>query len=407
MLRFHSDLMKFAGVALALLAAPASTAAQAPGVERAARIVSSEISISRDNAELDLELDDGRELEYAIRGGTVYVEGRSVGSAARGDQLDRSWRALLNAIMDVPTHRLPAELAAWQAPPGSAGTRLDSALESAVAGLDTTAAPGALAGDTADLDLIVAPGLSDRVQELESEKERLEREVRELRERREARDREFHWTDPIEYVWEQFIDILQILAMFIFIAALGLFVVLIAGRYTKTVSDGVRAAPVRSWAVGFAATFLAIPVYVLGLLALAISIIGIPAILVWAPLFPLAFAIACVYGYLTVAHAVGEALVGWKLRKPTWFELNDSFYYMTVGIGVLLVPLIAAVVLNSLRLPVVPELLGILQAFITWVAFSIGLGAVLLTRAGTRPIEPFAPAAPVVPPAPMEEPSNV
>ena len=375
--------------------------------DAARRIVSSEISISRENAELDLELDDGTELEYAIRGGNVLVDGRTVGSATRGSQLDRAWRDLLNSIMDMPTEQLPTALAEWVAPPGSAGTRLDSAIEQAVRDLATTPAPLAVDTTAADSAAVVPLAVEEDLRQLEAEKAQLERELERMRERVLARERGFQWTDPVSFIWRKMIDMLQILATYIFAVAVGLFVVLIAGRYLRVVSDTVRAAPVRSWAVGVAATFAAIPVYLLGLVALAISIIGIPAILVWAPLFPVALALAAFLGYLAVAHAVGQALAGWKIEQPRWFQLGASYYHMALGVGVLMVLIFVWQLLDLIRLPVIPELVVVLQVFLTWVAISIGLGAVLLSRFGTRRIDQVPTPQPAAEPERFEEESNV
>ena len=70
MSRFRSNILGAGALALAAFANPAHAQ------ERDLRIVSSEISISRDNAELDLEFDNGAEVEqspaasWTVRGAT-------------------------------------------------------------------------------------------------------------------------------------------------------------------------------------------------------------------------------------------------------------------------------------------------------------------------------------------------
>jgi hypothetical protein len=159
-------------------------------------------------------------------------------------------------------------------------------------------------------------------------------------------------------------------------------------RYIEGVADTARAATTRSLLVGLAASFLVIPAFVLGIIALAISIVGIPALLVWIPLFPVAAGLAVLLGYIGVAHATGESLAERRFYMADWFQRGNSYYFLVSGLGLLLAPFIAT---NVVRMagPWLGFLSGILMAIgvvATWGALSVGLGAVLLSRGGTRPI---------------------
>src|SRR6185369_9885251 len=114
------------------------------------RIVSSEIALSRDQAELKLELSNGHKLTMSAVAGDSrgQLESTTNGSAdnlnqsltigvQRGDELDRSWRDLLNKAMDTPTDELGSLLTTWKAP--AEGSRLDRALEDALQGLPVAA----------------------------------------------------------------------------------------------------------------------------------------------------------------------------------------------------------------------------------------------------------------------------
>jgi len=131
-----------------------------------------------------------------------------------------------------------------------------------------------------------------------------------------------------------------------------------------------------------------IPAYILGMIALAISIVGILALPVWILLFPVAGALAVLLGYIAVAHAAGEALSERRFYATDWFRRGNSYYFLLTGLGLLLV-LFAAGNIVGMAGPWLGFLRGLLFAVagvITWAALSIGLGAVLLSRAGTRPI---------------------
>ncbi|MGH7507153.1 MAG: hypothetical protein ACRELX_15975, partial [Longimicrobiales bacterium] len=122
-------------VAVAVTLAGASrVAAQEAGADES-RILSSEIAVSRQEAAMKLEFDDGRTLRLAIRDGNLQIDGESVASASRGSPLDRAWRQLLNQAIDAPTDELPALLTGWDAPAGEAGDRLEGQLRDAVSGL--------------------------------------------------------------------------------------------------------------------------------------------------------------------------------------------------------------------------------------------------------------------------------
>jgi len=147
---------------------------------------------------------------------------------------------------------------------------------------------------------------------------------------------------------------------------------------------------VRSFLVGLAASFLVIPVFVLGIVVLAVSIVGIPALLIWVPAFPLAVVLSTLLGYLAVSHAAGEAFAERRFYGGDWFTRANSYYYMLTGLGLLLVLFLAAHVLEMVWLGFISGILVFLGVVLTWAAATTGFGAVLITRAGTRPLRSTA-----------------
>lgn len=196
------------------------------------------------------------------------------------------------------------------------------------------------------------------------------------------------------------------------LATLGALALHFVRERLEVVATTARRAPVRAAVVGLAGGFLLIPVYVLGIVALAVTIIGIPFILVWAPLFPLAAALAALLGYLAVARNVGEWVAEQEYRGLEWIRGSNVLYIMTAGIAALMVPCIAASALRVLGLGFFTGLLTFVGSTIGILAMLIGFGAVLITRGGRiRPLESYSdfdedfwadpgPVSPMEPPTP-------
>ncbi|MCG6988952.1 MAG: hypothetical protein LJF06_12340 [Gemmatimonadetes bacterium] len=176
-------------------------------------------------------------------------------------------------------------------------------------------------------------------------------------------------------------DLVTILVL----ALIGMGVVSFAGDKLDTVAETARRSPGRSALVGVAGTFLLIPVWILGMVALAVSIVGIPVMIAWIPLFPLAAVAAGILGYLAVARNVGEWLADSEYRYTGWIRKSNPVYAIAGGLVALGAAFMAAHVLY-----VVP-FFGLVRGLLTFVgvmlgivAIQIGFGAVILTRGGRR-----------------------
>ena len=138
-------------------------------------------------------------------------------------------------------------------------------------------------------------------------------------------------------------------------AALGALVVIFAPNATKRVSDAAQAKPLNTAGVG-CLTMILLPI--LGLL-LVITIIGIPVALVLG----LLSAVAWIFGSIGIGLLAGE-----KILQA--LKARDILPVVAVMLGVVLLMLIGQV-----------PILGWLISFLVGL---IGLGAVVLTRFGTR-----------------------
>lgn len=377
-----------AGLAIALLAGcallPRSLAAQqASGQE----LASSEFSISRESAVLRLELSDGRILEIGLRGGTAYVDGQRVGDAPRGSPLDRSWRELLNQGMDASSAELSELLSAWTGP-GAAGTRMSEAMQAALHG---DAAGTAAAAETPAAAVPTSDSVSrlvERIAELEQAVQRAERRATRVTVETGTRQRT-QSRNPLRSVGEGLAGIFSLLITYAVLFAIAFGVIVFGGRrYIEGVGDTARHATTRSFLVGLAASFLVVPAFILGMIALVISIVGIPGLLVWVPGFPVAVVLGLLLGYLGVAHAAGEAVAERRFYVTDWFQRGNSYYFLLSGLGVLLAFFLAGQIVHMAGpwLRVISGLLMFLGFVTTAVAVMTGFGAVLISRGGTRPV---------------------
>lgn len=359
----------------------------------AVRLLSSEVSVSRAEAVLNLELSDGRRVSFEIGDDRASINGDAIGPAPHGDALDASWRELLGQAMQASSSELPALLIGWEAPADAdsdAGRALDSALENALAGVSVAGADGLVAPNAP-----LAPGtpgfsddsvsrLVERITVLQAQVEEMEGDGRGY-----MRDGNV-FTRTFGHIGRGIAGIISLLVTYAVLFGIGFATIVLGGRkFIEGVGDTARHATVRSGLVGLAACFLIVPAFVLGIIALTVSIIGIPALLVFVPLFPLAVVVALLLGYLGVAHAAGEAFAERRYSGEEWYRRGNSYYFLLAGLGVLFVLFLAAQILELAPfLGFIQGILVFLGCALTWAAITIGFGAVLLSRGGTRSVTP-------------------
>lgn len=181
--------------------------------------------------------------------------------------------------------------------------------------------------------------------------------------------------------------LVQTAVTFAILLAGGLAVLYFFPRHLEVVARTAQNAPGRAAVVGLAGFVLAFPTWLLGLLVLVVSIIGIPVAILWIPAFPLAVALAVGLGYLAVARNLGR----WASRRD--FQglegLDASRPAVQIGLGIAL--LLAAFALGhvfQIGGPWFGIFKGLLMAagfVLTVLASCVGLGAVLLSKGGRDP----------------------
>ncbi len=378
----------------AILIAAGAFLPQIASAQTLSRVLSSEIAISRDRAEIQLELANGRKISAATAVGQQGRFERNITDSgdqiltlgvSRGSAVDRAWRELLNRAIEASPDELATLLRDWEAPREFEGPAFDNALAEALseaAGVAVAPAAPAAPG---------APGvIDDSVIKLETRIQQLQEQ---LHEQESVRNRGPDWFSPFRRIWQGVSGIFSLLIFYLVLFGIGLVTILFGGRrYIEGVADTARIGVGRSFLVGLAGTFLLIPVFVLGCIALAISIVGIPALLVWIPLFPLGAVAAVLLGFLGVAHAAGEAWAERNYYGSDWFRRGNSYYFMMTGLLLLGSLFFASRVLYIAGpwLDFFTHMLVFFGVVLTWAAATVGFGAVLISRAGSRPANPAA-----------------
>lgn len=336
-------------------------------------LVGAAVSVGSGQASLDLVLSDGRTVQLEMAGGHVRADGESLGRYDEGGDLERSWRDLLEQAAMVSTAELPALLRQWQPPSaaGALGARLDERIEQALAGV----------GGRMNVTTLAASPERDSIDKLVARVRDLER--RELRTHDADRGR---WDIP-DFL-EDFLDglggLFATLVWFGVFFGIGAALVFFGDGRIERVADTVRNEPLRAALIGLAGAFLSMPFYILVMLALVISILGIPLVIAWAPLFPMLVALSFIVGWIAVAYSAGDTMVERKLKGRRMFTEPGSFHSLAAGIALLLLPFVLGAFFKMTSVfGWLGEMLMVLGILANILVSAIGFGAVLIrARAG-------------------------
>ncbi|GMR12457.1 MAG: hypothetical protein BMS9Abin29_0646 [Gemmatimonadota bacterium] len=182
---------------------------------------------------------------------------------------------------------------------------------------------------------------------------------------------------------EVFEDLVQLFLL----AAGSLLVVFFWKDRLNVIADAVRRTPIRAGMVGMAGAFLFLPAWILGSIALVVSIVGILALPFWVLLFPVVAAVAVGIGYLAVARNVGEWLADQRFSRIDRVQATNTLYAVVAGIVALAVFSVLGHLLGMFGpiLRVLQTLVAAVGAVVTICALLVGFGAVLMTRGGRQP----------------------
>jgi hypothetical protein len=169
---------------------------------------------------------------------------------------------------------------------------------------------------------------------------------------------------------------------------LAALVVLFGREYMERAAVRAAAEPLKAGAIGLLAQVLFVPVLVITIVLLAVTIIGIP-LLVLVPFAILGLVVIALVGFTGVSYRLGLLLserFGWNTANP----------YLTtiVGVVLLLSPVILARIVGLGGFPLFPitgvlVAVGLLAEYLAW---TVGFGAMALLRFSKPPLLPEAPA---------------
>jgi nitrate reductase NapE component len=194
-----------------------------------------------------------------------------------------------------------------------------------------------------------------------------------------GRDANWGWMNGI-YPVARLTGTLVRITLLVLLTTLVLF---IAKVPVEEIADRVAADPVKSWFVGFLAEMLFIPVLIMTAVVLAISIIGIP-LLVLLPVAVVALLVVMLVGFTAVAYHIG------RLLQDRVEGLRTRPYAATfAGILLIVSPVLLARLVGltgDLGFVVWPiAAVGFLLEYSVWTA---GLGAAALVRFNRPPQAP-------------------
>ena len=178
---------------------------------------------------------------------------------------------------------------------------------------------------------------------------------------------------------------------YLLLAVIGLAVVLFAPGKLETISGRIRHDFTRSFFYGLAGQLLFVPALVATIAALAITIIGLIVIPFAIVGYLLAAAGALALGFVAMTYVLGDATMRWRGAAVAGGR-TQIFQFLLIGLSIYLVLWVGGGSLGGLG--AVGGLARFVVMVLTWVAVTVGFGATLATRGGTRSAPPTGPGEP-------------
>ncbi len=191
----------------------------------------------------------------------------------------------------------------------------------------------------------------------------------------------------VDHLGGAFLGIARTFLTFLLLLVGGFALLHLVPGHLDLVARTARRSPGRSTLVGLAGLVLAFPIWIVGTVSLAVSILGIPLLLAWVPLFPLLAFLAIALGYLAIALNLGRWAAA--LDHPWARRWEGSPPSTQIGLGLAILLGLFALA-SALRIggPWFGFFEGALQftaIVLTSFAICVGLGSVILSKAGRSP----------------------
>lgn len=177
------------------------------------------------------------------------------------------------------------------------------------------------------------------------------------------------------------LDELQtVMGSLVVMVLLGFAAMVFAEDRLRVVASAIETRFGRSLFVGILTEVSFIPALILAVVLLAITIIGIILLPVAIPGMIVVAALLAALGFLAVSRVAGQALTR---RAATVSVRGAELRSMLAGLFFFFGLWLVAALLNWV--PVLGSLLHALAFVVTWAAATVGLGAAVITRGGSRP----------------------
>lgn len=165
---------------------------------------------------------------------------------------------------------------------------------------------------------------------------------------------------------------------YLILVAMALAVAIGARTHLETIATTIRTDFSRSFLIGLLGEIAALPLFLLTMVALAITVVGILLIPFAAVAFALGVLGALDLGFLAMSLLAGDAL----MRDEGTAGERPLVSHLIAGLSVFLVLWLLAG--GASFLGMAGSVLRLLAFLSTWIAATVGLGATIITRAGTR-----------------------
>lgn len=182
---------------------------------------------------------------------------------------------------------------------------------------------------------------------------------------------------------------------YLVLAVIGLFAALFARGNLETIAERIRDDFSRCFFYGVVGEIAFLPALVVCIVALCITVIGILLIPFAIVGFLLGGAGAVALGFLAMSYVTGDAAMRWR-GAVSPYAPPPVVQFLFIGLSLYFVLWMAGSLLTWAGW--LGALLRLVAAMVTWVAVTVGFGATLASRGGTRTPGGRVPPAPLAAP---------
>ncbi len=217
--------------------------------------------------------------------------------------------------------------------------------------------------------------------------------------------REFGWMPTIRFgEFGRWLSLVGTVARISILVLLMAVMLVLARAPVARVGRAAMAEPLRALLVGLAAEIFFVPALVAASIGLALTIIGIPFVFVLVPIAIVIAVFAFVLGFTALACRLGESVedrLGW--------QPGNAFVATAIGFMILLAPTFLARLID-ITVPGAGPLVFLMVAIaltVEFIAWTVGLGAAIITGLGRWYTVPPPITAPPAPPGSFEPVANL